>query len=97
MTPESVIATLRSMLPTLRDRFGVRSLMLFGSVARGGCGPASDVDLLVEFDRPIGYFAFFQLQDLLEEALGRRVDLGTPDTLRPDARATALREAVRVA
>jgi len=40
----------------------VRSLELFGSVARGEAGPNSDVDLLVEFDRPVGLFHFFRVQ-----------------------------------
>jgi predicted nucleotidyltransferase len=45
---------------------GVRSLAIFGSVARDQAGPTSDVDLLVEFDRPVGYFHVFDVQDRLE-------------------------------
>jgi predicted nucleotidyltransferase len=41
---------------------GVRSLDLFGSVARGEAGADSDVDLLVEFDKPVGLFHFFRVQ-----------------------------------
>jgi predicted nucleotidyltransferase len=44
------------------EGLGVRSLDLFGSVARGDAGPGSDVDLLVEFDRPVGLFHFFRVQ-----------------------------------
>ncbi len=53
---------------------GVRSLELFGSLARGDARPASDVDLLVEF-QPVGLFQFFRVQRRLEAILGRRVDL----------------------
>ena len=77
--------------------FGVASLMVFGSVARHEERPDSDIDMLVEFSRPIGLFGLIRLRFFLEEQLGRRVDLGTPDSLRPVIRETALAEAVRVA
>ena len=80
---------------TLRDRFGVRSLALFGSVVRGEARPDSDVDLLVEFERPVGLFEFVRLQLYLEELLGRRVDLVTPDAVRPAMREHIFKEAVR--
>jgi uncharacterized protein len=66
--------------------FGVKSLSLFGSVARDDAGPHSDVDVLVEFDRPVGIFEFLDVQEYLEEILGRRVDLATPDSLHPRLR-----------
>jgi len=51
---------------------GVRTLSLFGSVVRGEAGPESDVDLLVEFDRPVGLFELVGLQLRLEDWLGAR-------------------------
>ena len=62
-------------------QFGVKSLALFGSVARGEEAPESDLDLLVEFDpncKGIGLFAFLRLRYRLEELLNSRVDLVTP-------------------
>ena len=53
----------------LTKQFGVKSLSLFGSVARNEATSASDVDLLVEFNRPVGYFGLFALQDYLENCL----------------------------
>jgi predicted nucleotidyltransferase len=76
---------------------GVRSLSIFGSVARDQAGPASDVDLLVEFDRPVGYFHVFDVQDRLESLLGCKVDLVTRGGLRPEIRDGVLAEAVRAA
>jgi predicted nucleotidyltransferase len=52
------------------NQFGVKSLALFGSVARDEAGAASDVDLLVEFDRPTGYFGLVRLQLFLQQLLG---------------------------
>ena len=50
MDAGTVIQTLERELARPRDRFGVKSLGLFGSVARGDASPSSDVDILVEFD-----------------------------------------------
>ena len=76
---------------------GVRSLSLFGSVARDEAAPGSDIDLLVEFDRPVGYFHLFEVQDQLQTFLGCKVDLVTPGGLRPELRQDILAEAVRAA
>ena len=81
----------------LRQKYGVKSLALFGSVARDDAKPSSDVDLLVEFDRPVGLFGLFALQDRLEVILGCKVDLGTPRSLKPRLREQVLREMVHVA
>lgn len=77
------------------ERFGVKTLALFGSVVRGEARPDSDVDILVEFDRPVGLFEFVRLNLYLEKLLGRRVDLVTLDAIRPAMRERILREAVR--
>src|SRR5512137_709105 len=76
---------------------GVRSLSLFGSVARDQAAPGSDVDILVEFDGPAGYFRLFDVQEQLEAYLGCKVDLVTPGGLRPELRGGILAEAVRAA
>ena len=76
---------------------GVRSLFLFGSVARDEARDGSDVDLLVEFDRRVGFFALFRLQAQLESWLGIPVDLVTQDALRAEMRDRVWREALRAA
>jgi hypothetical protein len=88
-----ILATHREELKGL----GVKSLALFGSVARNEAGPGSDVDLLVEFSQPVGIFEFLDLQEYLERILGRRVDLVTPDALKRQMREQILKEAVRAA
>ena len=79
------------------DRFGVKSLSIFGSFARGQAGAASDVDLLVEFSIPVGLFEFIRLKNHLERLLGLRVDLVTPDALKESLREAILKEAIRAA
>lgn len=78
------------------EEFRVKSLMLFGSVARDEATSDSDVDLLVEFEKPIGLLAFVRLQRYLESVLGCAVDLGTSNALRCDVKDAVLKEAVRV-
>lgn len=77
--------------------YGVTSLSIFGSVARGEAGPESDIDVLVEFGVPVGLFKFVRLKSYLEDLLGRRVDLGMVGALREEMREQILREAVRAA
>lgn len=61
----------------------VRRLSFFGSVLRDDFGPASDIDVLVEFEpeATVGYFSMSRMEQELTEMLGRRVDLRTPKEL----------------
>lgn len=77
-------------------KFGVEDLAIFGSVARDTGTESSDVDILVEFNRPIGLFEFVRLKILLEEWIRRPVDLVTPDGLHPALRKRILKEAIHV-
>ena len=74
------------------DAVGVRSLRLFGSAARDELRPGSDVDILVEFDGPTRFRAFMATRRLLEERLGRRVDLATPAAIDPLLAARIMRD-----
>lgn len=78
------------------NQFAVKSLAIFGSVARGEATESSDLDLLVEFNRPIGLFEFIRLKHYLENLIGFKVDLVTPDALHPALRDSILNEAVNV-
>ncbi len=97
MKNKEVIQILDAKKEMLEKEFGVKSLQLFGSVARDEATPTSDVDLLVEFNRPTGYFGLFALQDYLEELLGCSVDLGTMNSLRPKIKERVIKDLVYVA
>lgn len=60
---------------------GVVSVALFGSVARDEAEEGSDVDLLVEFNRPVSYFDVIEVEQYLTGALGCDVDISTPSAL----------------
>ncbi len=80
---DSVRARLGELLPELRAEYGVRSLSIFGSYARGEQTAESDLDLLVEFDRVPGMLGFVGLAHTLEDRLGLPVDLATRPMIGP--------------
>ena len=96
MQQDVVLQILKQKNAEMTKQFGVKTLSLFGSVARNEATFTSDVDLLVEFDRPVGYFGLFAFQDYLEKLLGCSVDLGTPDSLKPRIREHVMGELIRV-
>jgi uncharacterized protein len=59
----------------LAEKYGVAEIGIFGSVVRGEAREDSDVDVLVEFNRPIGLFAFIDLEFRLQDLIGNKVDL----------------------
>lgn len=71
-----IIHCLREQLDYLRQRFYVKKISLFGSFATETATITSDVDLVVEFEQPIG-LRFVELCDYLEACLGRKVDVLT--------------------
>ena len=96
MKQDDVLHILKQKNAEMTTQFGVKTLSLFGSVARDEASSSSDIDLLVEFNRPVGYFGLFALQDYLEKLLGCSVDLGTPDSLKPYMRERIQGELIRV-
>ena len=75
------------------EQLGVKSLALFGSVARDEAQEDSDVDILVEFVEPPGFVQFTDLKFFLEDLLGCRVDLAMHEALKPRVRTRVENEA----
>ncbi len=96
MTRQSILDLLTAEAPALRRRYAVKSLAVFGSMARGDDREGSDVDILVTFEGKATFSNFMGLKLDLEGSFGRPVDLGTPDTLRPEMRADVERDLVHV-
>ncbi|OGK08568.1 MAG: hypothetical protein A2W80_05345 [Candidatus Riflebacteria bacterium GWC2_50_8] len=91
----AVLRVLRSLEPTIREKFGVQRIGVFGSVARDVADEDSDVDLLVEM--PPDLYAMVHLKEMLEDALQSRVDLiRYRKDLSPFLKARIDREAVNV-
>lgn len=96
MERDEVLSLLKSHKRRLK-KFGVHSLSIFGSIVRNQARKNSDVDILVDFEKPVGLFEFARLKLYLEELLGREVDLVTPEALRKELREDILKEAIRAA
>lgn len=96
MDREMLLKLLAEHKPVLAERFGVRRLALFGSLARGTARPDSDVDLLVSFDGPATSKRYFGLQFYLEDMLHRPVDLVVETALRERLRPFVERDAIHV-
>ena len=81
LTKEKITEILLDKSEHLASEYGVKRIGLFGSYAKStSVKPTSDVDIVVEFDRPIG-FKFMELADYLEEILGKPVDLLTESAI----------------
>ena len=91
---EEILKTMKKELPYLKEKFKVRSIGIFGSFVRGEQTKTSDLDLLVEFDAPVGFFKFIDLEDYLSEKLRVKVDLVTPEALKPLIKSHIIEEAV---
>lgn len=76
LTREKIIKILQEQYPYLASEFGVKRIGLFGSYAQGVPTETSDVDIVVEFDRPVG-FRFVEFAEYLEHLLGKSVDVLT--------------------
>jgi uncharacterized protein len=74
---DKIVELLQENHAYLAREFGVSKIGLFGSYAKGQADAMSDVDIVVEFERPIG-FRFFELVDCLENLLVKEVDVLTP-------------------
>ncbi len=82
-TAEAIREKLAAHLPSLKQRYPIARLALFGSVVRDDFDPEkSDIDILVEFNGDIGW-EFFDLEAELEKILGRKVDLVSKRAIKP--------------
>ena len=86
MEKQVVLSKLKDCIEEIRQRFSVRTLAIFGSIARDEAADNSDVDVLVVFDRKASFDLFMDLKFYLEELLGIQVDLVTDKALRPQVR-----------
>jgi uncharacterized protein len=96
MTREEIVTRLVTHQEELRA-LGVKSLALFGSVARDAASESSDVDVKVELNRPMGLFGLSDLKHMIEQMLGvENVDLITRQGIHPALKEVILREAIDV-
>jgi uncharacterized protein len=95
-TRQEILSSLQRLKEEVRDQYSVGKIGVFGSVARDEQTDESDIDLLVEFSKPVGFVTFMRLENFLSERLGKQVDLVTPDSLKPVIREDVLAEVIYV-
>jgi predicted nucleotidyltransferase len=78
----------------LRDKYRVKEIGIFGSVARGEQTASSDVDVLVTFSEPVGFFNFLDLEDFLSEMFKKKVDLVTKKALKSVVKEQIIKETI---
>jgi len=97
MNKHAALTRLKDSAEEIRQRFSVKSLSVFGSIARDETTDNSDVDVLVVFDQKASFDVFMDLKFYLEELLGTGVDLVTDKALRPQVRKAIEQELINVA
>jgi len=95
---EEIKAQLQQLKPTLKEKYGVKTLGIFGSYCRQEQTAKSDLDVIVEYfpDAHPGLFKLIELENFLTDTLGVKVDLGTKGSLKPHIAQRVLQEIVYI-
>lgn len=92
MTQVKIREKIHKQLPLLKEKYHVKKIGIFGSFVCGEQKKGSDLDILVEFDTPIGFFDFIRLEDLLSRVLGEKVDLVSKKAIKPAVKKEILKQ-----
>ena len=95
-TLEELKSILKSKKKELAEIFFVSNTFIFDSYANQTQTEQSDIDLLVETIKPISIFKFVNLKEYFENILGKKIDLGTPDSLKSIVKDKILKEAIQI-
>jgi predicted nucleotidyltransferase len=96
LTKKKIIDFLEAEMPFLMEAYNVNTIGLFGSYAREEQTETSDLDLLIEFTKPISYFTLFKLEDYISDKLGINAEIVTPDGLKELIKPIIMREVLYV-
>lgn len=91
VTGNSILNKLRELKPILYKEYAVKEIGLFGSFSDGSYTEESDIDILIELEKPIGW-KFFSLEMYLEKVFNRKIDLVTKNALKKQLRDTILQK-----
>jgi len=95
-TLDEIREELQLLKPTLKKRFKVETIDIFGSYARGAQGEESDIDILVTYSQMVSFFTVYDLKNYLQRKLRVKVDVISKKFLNPYIKDRVLREAVPV-
>jgi len=80
---ERIILEIKGLKSEIEKDFNVKEIGIFGSYIRGEQRPDSDIDILVDFEKPIDLFRFLDLEEKLSELFSKKVDLVSKKSLKP--------------
>ena len=92
MKINQIKGVLQKNMDILKSQYGVKTIGVFGSFSRGDERGGSDIDMLVEFSKPVGFFKFIELEEFLGKLTGTKVDLVTKKALKPAIKNEILQE-----
>lgn len=87
---------IKDNLDFLSDNYFVQKIGIFGSLVKGKYTKQSDIDVLVSFSQPVGFFRFIELEIFLSKVLQKKVDLATKKALKPTIKKQILKETIYV-
>lgn len=93
---DEIRAELQLLKPTLKKRFKVETVDIFGSYARGEQSEESDIDILVTYSQMVSFFTVYDLKNYLQRKLQVKVDIVSKKFLNPYIKGRVLQEAVPV-
>ncbi len=93
---DQIIMKLRENKHVLEEKYRVKTLGVFGSYVRGEQKKSSDLDILVEFQEPVGLFKFMELEEFLEKNTGIKVDFVSKKALKPRIGKHILEEVINI-
>lgn len=93
---DQIILKLRENKHFLEEKYKVKTLGVFGSYVRGEQKKSSDLDILVEFQEPVGLFEFMELEEFLGKKTGVKIDLVSKKALKPRIGKHILEEVINV-
>ena len=91
LTKESILSKLAELKPILHKDYAVKEIGLFGSYSDESFNEDSDIDLLVEFEKPVGW-KYFSLEIYLESVFNCKIDLVTKNALKKQIRDRILKQ-----
>jgi len=96
MEKRDLIEKIKKIMPFICHKYPIKKIGIFGSVARNEEKEDSDLDILVEFNNPIGFFDFIRLEKELSELLNKKVDLVSKKALKPSIKDEIIKETIYV-
>ena len=95
LTTAKIIEDIKSLKPDLVAKYNVTRLGLFGSYANGDPKGNSDIDILIDFEKPVGW-DFFTIEKMFEERFNKKIDLVTSAALKPQIKTDILKNVIEL-